>query len=204
MEVTLDQLQQLFPSTSGSVLDSYVKPLNDTLAAYSIDTPQRVSMFVAQIGHESGGFKFTSENLNYSAQRLLQVFPSHFHGVNANDYAHNPEKIANRIYASRMGNGDEDSGDGWSFKGRGLIQLTGRSYYTEFGDSGGKSPEEVANYLETPEGAADSAGWYWNKMNLNAPSDNEDVVTATKEINGGTLGLAERQRLYSEAITLMS
>jgi len=202
MEITLVQLQSMFETTNETILNSYIPPLNKFLEGGNINTELRVAMFIAQVGHESGGFTYTRENLNYSAQRLLEVFPSHFTETNVSLYAHNPEKIGNRIYSNRMGNGNEESGDGYLFRGRGLIQLTGRSLYTEFATSINADVTSAVSYLETPEGAVESAVWYWNKYNLNKDADAQDIIKATITINGNKLGLNERERLYDKALSV--
>jgi putative chitinase len=197
--ITKDQLESFFEDTKESIIDSFVDPLNKTCDKFEINTVERIAMFMAQIGHESGGLTRTSENLNYKADRLAQIFPKYFRNVDPSEYAHNPEKIANRVYSNRMGNGDEESGDGYKFRGRGLIQLTGRSNYESFAEDMEMELDDAVEYLGTPEGAAMSAGWFWNKNNLNQYADNEDIGGATKRINGGTIGLAERKELFEEA-----
>jgi putative chitinase len=197
--ITREHLESFFEDTKAEVIDSYVEPLNKVCEKFDISTSNRAAMFLAQVGHESGGLKIVRENLNYKAEGLTRVFPKYFRDVDPNEYAHNPEKIANRVYANRMGNGDEESGDGYKFRGRGLIQLTGHDNYLHFARDMGISIDEAVEYLETPEGAAMSAGWFWNKNNLNHCADNDDIVSATKKINGGTIGLQERTALYEEA-----
>jgi putative chitinase len=200
MLVSREQLAQFFDHTSANVIDQYVEPLNNALQQFQINNPERIAMFMAQVGHESGGLTQIQENLNYRADRLPVVFPRYFRDVNPNAYARNPEKIANRVYANRMGNGPESSGDGYRYRGRGLIQLTGHDNYARFANDMGISIEEAVEYLSTPEGAAMSAAWFWSKNGLNEIADRGDVVAATKRINGGTIGLADRQAHYSEAL----
>jgi len=203
MNVTAIQLNQFFEDTPEETVDLFVDPLNRTFAKFEIDTPLRIAMFLAQVGHESGGLKFTKENLNYSGDRLLVVFPTHFDDSDdMSTFNRNPEKIANRVYCNRMGNGDEASGDGYKFRGRGLIQLTGKNNYTRFAEAIGKDIDDVVEYAETPEGAAMSAGWFWSSNNLNRAADAGDVLAATKRINGGTNGLAQRQIAYNEALNI--
>jgi putative chitinase len=201
--ITLELLQGMFPRTKALVLETYVDPLNEVCGKFEINTIERIAMFLAQVGHESGGLSVIQENLNYRAERLAVVFPKYFKGINTSEYAHNPEKIANRVYANRMGNGDEKSGDGYKYRGRGLIQLTGRNNYSSFASDMGMNINKVIEYLSTPEGATMSAGWYWNKNNLNQWADNSDVLTVTKKINGGTIGLAEREHLFHYGMTLL-
>ena len=153
--------------------------------------------------HESGGYKFLTENLNYKAESLCKVWPRYFNASNANDYAHNPEKIANRAYAGRMGNGPEESGDGFKYCGRGLIQLTGKQNYTKFAESIETPVEEIPEFLATFEGAIQSACWFWETNNLNQYADNGDILTMTKRINGGTLGLEDRQNHFHHAIQIL-
>jgi len=201
--ITLELLQGMFPKTKTSVLETYIDPLNEVCGKFEINTTERIAMFLAQVGHESGGLSVIQENLNYRAERLAVVFPKYFKDVNTSGYAHDPESIANRVYASRMGNGNEASGDGYKYRGRGLIQLTGRNNYASFASDMDMSIGEAIEYLSTPEGAAMSAGWYWNKNDLNQWADNSDVITVTKKINGGTIGLAEREQLFHRGMTLL-
>jgi putative chitinase len=162
---------------------------------------------MAQCAHESGGFLFLKENLNYKAASLRKIFPKYFpDDAIANKYASLPNKaeaIANRIYANRMGNGPESSGDGYRFCGRGLIQLTGRDNYTFFAGSLQISVEEASEYLQTFEGAAQSACWFWETNNLNQFADNGDILTMTKRINGGTIGLEDRIKHYEHALHVL-
>jgi len=176
--------------------------MNRTFTRYIIDTPRRISMFLAQVSHESGGLTATQENLNYSADRLLVVFPKYFKDVDVNAYARNPEKIANRVYANRMGNGPESGGDGYRYRGRGLIQLTGKSNYERFAKGMIMPLDQAVQYLTTPEGACMSAGWFWDVNNLNELADNGDLVGCTRKINGGTHGLEDRQNQYTKALTI--
>ena len=202
--ITKDHLVSFFEDTNESIVDSFLDPLNKACDKFEINTPNRLAMFLAQVGHESGGLVHTKENLNYKAEGLARVFPKYFSDTDPTDYAHNPEKIANRVYADRMGNGDEDSGDGYKFCGRGLIQLTGRDNYTRFANDMGMDVDEAVHYLETPEGAAMSAGWFWSTNHLNNLADEGDILKCTKRINGGTIGLDERTALYEEALKLFN
>lgn len=202
MQVTLELLQHMCPKTKRSVLEGYVEPLNTVAEYYEMThNPARLAGFLAQIGHESGGFNFVKENLNYSAKGLMTTFKKYFPTEDlARQYERKPEKIANRVYANRMGNGPEESGDGYKFCGRGLIQLTGKQNYTKFAADLGISIDETVAYLETPNGAVSSAGWFWDNNNLNQYCDKGDFITLTKRINGGTIGLADRQHHYDEAM----
>jgi putative chitinase len=199
--ITKEQLAQLIPGNP--YLDQWCNALNEILPEYGIDTPQRVAAFIAQCAHESGNFRALKENLNYRPETLRKLFSKYFPTDDlARAYASMPNKqeaIANRIYASRMGNGDEQSGDGYRFCGRGLIQLTGRDNYTFFAGSLDIPVEEAAEYLQTFEGAVQSACWFWETNNLNQWADKDDILTLTKRINGGTIGLADREKHYEHA-----
>jgi len=203
--ITQEQLKQLLPKNP--YVQHWHSALDQLLPEYEIDTPQRIAAFVAQCAHESGGFTALVENLNYRWQSLRKVFPKYFPNDQiAQDYAGRPNKqeaIANRIYASRMGNGDEASGDGFRFRGRGLIQLTGRHNYTWFAASLEISPEEATEYLTTFEGAAQSACWFWETNKLNQWADKGDILTLTKRINGGTIGLDDRIKHYEHALHVL-
>lgn len=181
----LERLYVLYPLAQKGIFEAIEKETSD----FSKDN---LMHFLAQCSHESGGFRTLRENLNYSSERLLQVFPKYFTKELAEKYGRHPEMIANRVYASRMGNGDEKSGDGWKYRGRGLIQLTGKSNYEAFFKSNpGYSPE----YLETSEGAAKSAVWFWKSRGLDKETD---VVKITKKINGGVNGLNDRKSKYQD------
>jgi putative chitinase len=199
--ITKEQLAQLIPGNP--YLDQWCNALNEILPDYGIDTPQRVAAFIAQCAHESGNFRALKENLNYRPETLRKLFSKYFPTDDlARAYASMPNKqeaIANRIYASRMGNGDEQSGDGFRFCGRGLIQLTGRDNYTFFAGSLDIPVEEAAEYLQTFEGAVQSACWFWETNNLNQWADKDDILTLTKRINGGTIGLEDRKKHYEHA-----
>jgi putative chitinase len=202
MEIRQDQLAQILPGNP--YVEHWTDALNKILPDYDITTPQRVAAFLAQTAHESGGYSALHENLNYTAQSLCRVWPSHFTADIADQYAHNPERIANRAYAGRMGNGDEASGDGWNFCGRGLLQVTGRVNYQALADSLQMNIADVPAFLQTFEGAVQSACWFWENNNLNAYADSGDFVTMTKKINGGTLGLDDRQHRYLQAMQVFS
>ena len=208
--LTLSQLRQLLPKNK--YVEHWHHALSVLLPDYDIDTPRRVAAFIAQCAHESGGFSVLQENLNYKPQALRRLFSKYFpDDAIAGQYCAKPNKqeaIANRIYANRMGNGDESSGDGYRFRGRGLIQLTGRSNYQNFADSievDGRplKIDEVPAYLETFEGAAQSACWFWETNNLNKWADDGDILTLTKRINGGTIGLEDRKKHYEHALHVL-
>lgn len=202
--ITLELLRKVCPKTKPAVLEKYVTPLNEVAEYYEINTPQRVAAFLAQVAHESGGFNFTKENLNYSAKGLMTTFKKYFPTeALAKEYERQPEKIANKVYANRMGNGDEASGDGSKFCGRGLIQLTGKQNYTRFAADLGVTLDECVAYLETPAGAVSSAGWFWDQNNLNAICDRGDIKLLTKRINGGFIGLEDRIHHYELALEVL-
>lgn len=196
---TKEQLKEMIPKNP--YVDQWFHALSEILPEYEINTPQRVAAFLAQCAHESGGFIFLKENLNYKAASLRKVFPKYFpDDATAAAYANKPEMIANRVYANRMGNGDEASGDGWRFCGRGLIQLTGKNNYTFFAASLDIPLQEASEYLETFEGAVQSACFFWEQNKLNQWADAGDILTLTKRINGGTIGLEDRIKHYNHAL----
>jgi len=202
MELTKEQLRQLLPRNQ--YINQWHNALSQLLPDYEINTAKRIAAFIAQCAHESGSFVFLTENLNYKAESLLKVFPKYFKDMaTAKAYEKKPEKIANKIYADRMGNGNEASGDGWRYRGRGLIQLTGKTNYTWFAASLEISPEEAAEYTQTFEGAAQSACWFWETNKLNQFADSGDIVTMTKRINGGTIGLDDRIKHYEHALHIL-
>jgi len=185
--------------------DAWADAAMEILPKYEITTANRIAGFFAQVGHESSGLKTLEENLFYRAETLDKIFPKYFKnaGRNAAEYAKQPEKIANIVYASRMGNGDTASGDGYKFRGRGAIQLTGRENYTNFGKTIGLTAEQVIDYVQTKKGALESACWYWKSRNLNAACDASDIVKMTKLVNGGTIGLEDRRKHYNEALAIL-
>lgn len=205
MELTKDQLKKLLPKNP--YIDQWHSALSQLLPDYNINTPQRIAAFVAQCAHESGNFMVLRENLNYRAATLRKIFPKYFPtDALANEYASKPNKqeaIANLVYANRMGNGPPESGDGWRYAGKGLIQLTGKSNYTWFAESLQISVEDASEYLLTFEGAAQSACWFWETNNLNQWADKGDIVTLTKRINGGTIGLEDRIKHYEHALHVL-
>jgi putative chitinase len=199
MEITKEQLQSCIGKNR--YLDYWVKALNEILPEYEINTPQRVAAFVAQTAHESGNYVFLEENLNYRAASLQKTFAKYFPTLElAQQYEKKPEKIANRVYANRMGNGSEETGDGWRYRGRGLIQLTGRNNYEFFAGSLEIPVQEASEYLGTFEGSVQSACWFWENNNLNKWADAGDIKTMTKIINGGYIGLEDRIKHYDHAL----
>ena len=203
--LTREQLAQLLPGNP--YLDHWYHALEQALPDYDINTPQRVAAFIAQCAHESGGFRALKENLNYKAATLRKIFPKYFpDDATANHYASLPNKqeaIANRVYGGRMGNGPEASGDGFRYCGRGLIQLTGKQNYQNFADSIETPVEDIPEFLATFEGAVQSACWFWEANNLNQWADKGDILTLTKRINGGTIGLDDRIKHYEHALHVL-
>lgn len=191
--IDVNRFKKVFPACKDA--DKFCNLLDNLLPVAGIDTKERVNMFLAQCGHESGGFTAFSENLNYSAKGLRTVFPKYFPDDSiANAYERNPEKIANKVYANRMGNGPESSGDGWKYRGRGILQCTGKDNYTAFSKDMNIDAVNNPDLLSTDLSVAiKSAIWFWNKNNLNKFADTKDIVGATKKINGGTIGLEDRQ-----------
>ena len=192
----------------GHIPDAVIAMIPDTAAKFQINTPLRLAHFLAQCGHESAGFKATSENLNYSAKGLMGIFKKYFPTeALANAYQRNPQKIANKVYANRMLNGDEASGDGYKFRGRGYIQLTGRDNYTQFGKAIGEDIPSNPDVVATKYPLL-SAAWFWSKNGLNKLADGGStdavVTTITKRVNGGTIGLADRIKHFKEYYHLLT
>jgi putative chitinase len=206
-EFKKEHLAALIPGNTK--VDFWYNAMCEILPKYGIKTPRRVAHFISQTSHESNNFNSLEENLNYSEKSLLAVFGRYFGPApkrNAAEYARNPEKIANYVYqdefrSSKMGN--TKAGDGWLFRGRGLKQLTGRENYTNFGKSINMTAEQAAAYVATEKGAIESAAWFWNAKNLNPIADTDDVTKMTKIINGGNIGLADRQARYSKAMSVL-
>ena len=199
--LTSTQFSKLFPNCKDP--DGWVDAMNEVFPKYEINTNRRIAAFIAQCGHESGGWRVFSENLNYSAKALDAVFGKYFKraGRDANEYARQPEKIANVVYANRMDNGDTDSGDGWRYRGRGPIQLTGKHNYSKFSaDMGVDAIDNPDMVSEDKEVALMSAIWYWNSNNLNRYADSADIKMLTKRINGGYIGLEDRIHHWEEAL----
>ena len=194
--MTNEQLQAL------NVDEKWLEPLNDTFQKYDISTPARQACFIGQCAHESGNFRILEENLHYSASALMRVWPSRFPSLDvAEQYANNPEKIANKVYGGRMGNVED--GDGWKYHGRGLIQLTGKDNYANCGSGLGVDLLGNPDWLLDPKYAALSAGWFWNKKGLNALADAQDLDTMTKRINGGLIGLDDRKAKIAKALSIL-
>ena len=202
--LTTENFAELFPNCEDP--EGWVTAMNTAFPKYGIDTPRRIASFVAQCGHESGGWRTFSENLNYSAKALDAIFGKYFKraGRDAQDYHRQPEKIANVVYANRMDNGDTDSGNGYRYRGRGPIQLTGKANYLAFSKWIDMACVSNPHWVtENKDIALASAIWYWDTNNLNKYADNDDIKTMTKRINGGYIGLEDRIHHYQAALTMM-
>jgi putative chitinase len=198
-----EQLRLILPQ-AGSRAYVFCGPLNSAMAEVGIDTPHEVASFVAEVGHESRHLQALAENLNYSDKGLLATWPRRFDPVTAARYARHPEMIANRAYAHRYGNGDEASGDGWRYRGRGAIQITFHDNYAACGAALGLDLLRQPELLLDPINAMRSAGWFWKVKGLDAEDDDDDVTRETRIINGGALGLAERQAIFDRALKELS
>ena len=181
----------------------WFEPLQETFEKYQINTPKRQACFIGQCMHESGGFKFLKENLNYSAKALMNTWPSRFPDIDtAEKFERQPEKIANKVYSGRMGNTED--GDGAKYIGRGLIQLTGKDNYKAFGEAIGEDLVANPQLVEEPRYAALSAGWFWNRKQLNLLADSMDIDTMTKRINGGNIGIQDRIAKINTALDILA
>jgi putative chitinase len=196
--ITAIQLQKLH------IGSEWVDPINETFEKFKIETRRQQAAFIAQCQHESGNFKLLSENLNYRAETLMKLWPKRFPTLDfANQYSRNPKKIANKVYSSRMGNRDEASGDGYRFRGRGCIQLTGHANYFHAGQALGVDFVMEPDLVATPKYAALTAGWFWSTHNCNNLAEAADWVGLTKKINGGTIGLDDRVKHINEAFAVL-
>jgi putative chitinase len=197
--VSPEQLKQLH------IGEQWVDALNETFQRFNILTPLQQASFIGQCGHECGNFKILEENLNYRAETLMKLWKSRFPTLEiANEYARNPKKIANKVYASRMGNRDESSGDGFRFRGRGCIQLTGHANYFHAGNACSEDFVMNPDLVATPKYAAMTAGWFWNTHKLNQYADTRDFTMMTKRINGGTIGLNDRIKHINHALEVLT
>lgn len=199
LSITVEQLKQIILTLSDIKCNECLPHLLQTINEFEINTPLRIAAFIAQTAHESAGYSAFLENLNYSAQALLATWPSRFTPESAAIYARQPEKIANCVYSNRLGNGNEASGDGWRYRGRGVIQTTGRDNYNACGIGLGLDLIVSPELLEQPLNAFRSAGWYWKSRNCNAFADSGDFIELTKAINGGLNGLDDREAYYARA-----
>jgi len=183
----------------------WVDALNETFQRFNILTPIQQASFIGQCGHECGNFRILEENLNYRAETLMKLWKSRFPTIEiANEYAKNPKKIANKVYANRMGNRDESSGDGYRFRGRGCIQLTGHANYFHAGQACGEDFVMQPDLVSTPRYAAMTAGWFWDTHKLNQYADRQDFLMMTKKINGGTIGLDDRIKHINHALDILN
>ena len=197
--VNAEQLKQLH------IGEQWVDALNETFQRFNILTPIQQASFIGQCGHECANFKILEENLNYRAETLMKLWKSRFPTIEiANEYARNPKKIANKVYANRMGNRDESSGDGFRFRGRGCIQLTGHANYFHAGKACGVDFVMEPDLVATPQYAAMTAGWFWDTHKLNQFADVRDFKTMTKKINGGFIGLDDRIKHINHAIQVLT
>ena len=200
--ITTKLLQTIFPNIKQT--EEFCEALNKILPEYEINTKERIVGFLAQTGHESGGYTKFVENLNYRAEGLCSTWPKRFPTLaSAKPYARTPEKIANKVYANRMGNGIESSGDGWKYKGRGLLQLTGKANYQNLAAAIGKSLEDTVTFCGTIEGIVTSSCWFWSVNNLNEFCDKNDFVGLSKVINGGIIGMQDRLSLKEKLEKLL-
>lgn len=200
MVLTVAKLKKLLPVTP----EAWLEVMADELSKWGVDTPHEVASFLAQTSHESDEFRRLEENLNYSAERLMVVWPTRFRTYEvAQKYEHMPQKLANYVYASRMGNSDTISGDGWRFRGRGIIQLTGRANYKACGDGIGENLLMHPEKLLEPFAGVRAACWYWKEHNLDTVDDDKDVRTETRKINGGDTELVRRQALFNKYLELL-
>jgi putative chitinase len=192
--ITNEQLKAITGIKDDVKINGLISGLTKVAVKYEINTKLRLCHFLAQLMHESGGFSLVKENLNYSADGLLKIFPKYFPTKEiATAYARQPQKIANKVYGNRMGNGNEASGDGFKYSGKGYIQITGKENYALLTKDTGTDFVNHPELLLTNENAIMSAGWYWNSRKLNAYADIDDILTITKKINGGTIGLEDRK-----------
>lgn len=200
MKPTLDQIKSVVGNVKD--LESWYESMVGLAPKYDINTPERWAGFIAQTAHESGKFKYVEENLYYSAKRINEVFPKYFKnaGKSTKGYAKNPAKLGGYVYADRMGNGSEATGDGFTYRGRGIIQLTGKDNYTKFAKAMGISLEQAVEYASTKDGAVESAMWFWSINNINRFCDSRNIKSMTKAINGGTNGLNDRIALWEKAL----
>lgn len=199
MNITLAQLRTI--SGNPGLSDEICNAVNHTLTRWKITDKWETCAFLANIVHESGGLRVFSENLNYSAERLLVVFPKYFKTqAEATAYGRQPQKIANRVYASRMGNGDEASGDGYRYRGRGAIQLTGHNNYRDYGKAAGFDALAYPDRLAEPEHAIGSAGWFWVDRGVKLIAQRSDINAVTRAVNGGLNGIDDRKRVLDLAL----
>ena len=199
MAVTAEQLKQLH------IREEWLQPLNETFERFQINTPRQQAAFIGQCSHECGNFRILEENLNYAADRLMKIWPKRFPTMEiANKYARNPKALANFVYANRMGNRDEASGDGFRFRGAGWLQLTGHDNFYHASKGCGFDYVMNPDLVRTPKHAALTAGWFWATHDCNRLADASDWVSLTKKINGGTIGLDDRIKHIKHALEVLA
>lgn len=202
--MTYEEFSACFPNAIRDNLRLYYPLLSEVMDRYGITTKNQKAMFLAMISIESGDLTHTSENLNYSWKGLRQTFPKYFPtDTMAMEYSRKPIEIANHVYANRLDNGGPSSGDGWRFRGAGLIQLTGRYNHTKIAEEFGMDVQEASDWMRSPEGASECAGWFWKKKKLNPKSDVGDVKFVTKKITGGATMLVERTRAFNRNVRVI-
>lgn len=202
--LTLEKIHQALPFVTSQNLETYGPTLILGCGAIGVYNNFRKAAFLSQVGYESQWFSHVEENLNYSPEGLVHTWPTHFPDLASTmGYARNPEKIANKVYANRMGNGDEVSGDGWKFRGRGLIQLTGKDNYEAFSKVSRHDCLSDPDFVSSPFGAVQSACWFWDTNKLNSYADAQNVPAIVKIISGGSLNLSQRVQAYNVALTAL-
>lgn len=203
--IDIDLLKVAASHLSEGALAPWVEPIREACERFEINNIRRVSAFITTLAHE-GGFKVgVRENMNYSAERMAQVWPSRFRGPNPlpRKLHRNPEAIANEVYANRMGNGPPESGDGWCYRGNGPIQLTGKNNHAAFAKAMGMGVEAAAEWIGSIEGGVMSAAWFWDTNGINALADTPGITDETKRINGGTIGIADRKAIFDRLVSEM-
>lgn len=204
MAISIEALQACFPRTPRDRIEYFHEGIDQTFEVFEINTPARMASFLAQTGHESGDLMYTEENLHYKAATLSRLWPSLFPAGVAEQYAaRGPQAIASRAYGGRMGNGPEETGDGYAYRGRGLIQLTGKSNYAACSDALGMDLISEPDLVSQNPVAVLSAGWFWDTHHLNSYADNGDIAGMTKVINGGTIGLEERVKNFHRMLPIL-
>lgn len=198
--MTFEQFKSIAPICKSDYIKTFLPFLNQWMPHYGITTSERKAHFIAQILHESNLLKAVEENLNYSAQGLLKTFPRKFSKIEAQMYANQPMLIANRVYANKGGNGGEDTGDGWKYRGRGLIQVTLKNNYKQLSEDWGVDAITNPSLLTVPTWAVRSACWFWWKNGLNKIADTGSVRDVTRKINPALIGLKQREEFYQQAV----
>ncbi len=202
--LTKELLSELLPVAKADKIALYAPFVNEVIERYQLDTPLRIAHFIGQTAHESAYYNVIKENLNYSAEGLLKTFKKYFTPELATQYARQPSLIANRVYANRGGNGNEESGDGWKYSGKGILQITFKVNYELCGQELDQDFVSNPDDLLLPRNAVKSAGWYWSLHKLNKLADVNDILTLTKRINGGLNGLEERKLITNRALKILN